>query len=495
MAQIKKEDDSVLSCSDSWLFHWANQNEEVKTEDTKQNVLLPKSEYNENSSKDGKQEGTKSKQQRKNTLSKGKNNDIKSEKLKMSATRKITKNKEKSLIKQTTLFALKQKELDKAPVSDVISNLCEYRCPKCHKIHLTKHSISKHFKKTGHAQICTHGSIIKFMTKIVSHQCFVCSKKIMCEKNIIRSHLCNCHQIHSLKSYSDQFNLKLQTYRTEFETFNAQSNNNITNYIGNLCKFSCTKCEYSSQNWVSMARHLKDHGTALTPSLYLISDVILHNCQVCQENILCDYRLIRNHISKHKLTVMAYKECFPHNHGCINGYIKELKSNIEDIPAIQPKNKTVLKPDSLPENAVTKDIGNISFFKCTLCPKADMSFKNLLHHFKSVHKMKSVHFKADMVAEARYHRCHICDKIVLCDNSILIKHVQKHKITLSQYAKDYVLKNDGKVFSNYWEYCKSKTTFHGKLDNEETSEEDEPDNGLILPDMISSESEESDMEG
>ncbi len=101
------------------------------------------------------------------------------------------------------------------------------------------------------------------------------------------------------------------------------------------------------------------------------------------------------------------------------------------------------------------------------------------------------------IEEARYHKCHICDVILLCDNNIISKHVyHTHGIKLSQYNSDFVLKNGSIVFPTYQDYCQNKKVFD--LTNshvEEPTTQPNQDNGLISQDMISSESEDSDEEG
>ncbi len=96
-----------------------------------------------------------------------------------------------------------------------------------------------------------------------------------------------------------------------------------------------------------------------------------------------------------------------------------------------------LNTNSLPSDQVTKDTGNVTFFKCSVCSKSISSFANLMHHYKKEHHLTRISYNAESVAQARYHKCHICAKIILCDNSFVYKHVSKsHGIKPSQYINE-----------------------------------------------------------
>ncbi len=68
-------------------------------------------------------------------------------------------------------------------------------------------------------------------------------------------------------------------------------------------------------------------------------------------------------------------------------------------------------------------------------------------------------------------------------------------MTLSQYIREYVFKKGGKVFPTYKEYCNNNQIFEvktGALQEVSNNIDTNNDNGLILPSMLSSESEDSD---
>ncbi len=542
MVNIKREDQLEESCSDTWLHEWSVQNKDIKREETeksssdKQNILPIKKESNykieteEVTAKNTvKKEDTRitflkvtSSKNVANDLIIEENPDAKAlskngmPKTKQKVTNRWkgnnvrSRNSKKTKVTvgdKETKFTLGQKALQKARVSEVVGNLCEYQCPKCYNTYYNIESLHKHFRITKHGSMSTFGSI-NYMIKFVAHQCHICSKRIRCERSVISIHVVKRHKYDALKTYCDKFNIstKINARKRQNRGFeNCTSTISLTNQsirtflFGNLCKFSCNKCNYFCQSWKSMTKHIneKQHGSVLHPRIYL-KEGDYHKCFQCHELVLIDKKLIMNHLYHHKITLSEYRRQIPGHESLQTMHLKELKASIQDIPTVRPEQKPVLEPCQLPDTLLTRDVGNITFFKCLICPRTNMAFSNLKQHYKSQHHINRLGYKAEFVTEARYHRCYICDKAVLCDNHFLVYHTRSHKITKAQYIQDHVLKNGNKVFPNFQEYCKSKEmqgknkSKLGKTGMEVTTEEDD---GLILPGMISSESEESDIEG
>ncbi len=143
----------------------------------------------------------------------------------------------------------------------------------------------------------------------------------------------------------------------------------------------------------------------------------------------------------------------------------------------------------------TNDVGNLSFFKCLLCPKTNMSLPALYSHYQRGHGEK-ISCEPQFVVEARYHKCQICSRATLCDNMTISKHLQNHNIKINECNKNYVLKNGGRVIYNFFEYLRNG---HQIVQPEEkglkkTMMPEITQNNLILPCDISSDSEDSDGE-
>ncbi len=394
--------------------------------------------------------------------------------------------------------------LENTTVSFEIDDLCEYQCPKCDTNFTSRKKMLTHFKKTEHAEL-TRRNIFTFLTNITAYQCGICSKKILCDISTIRSHL-KCHNRISLKQYGDKFNVPFECKRTklrkkkesDLSSAMASKKFKVTEKLGNLCKFQCPRCDFSSHEWRAMTRHLNcnAHGPILSPPNYA-TNLVVHKCQLCSELVLCDISIFQKHVERqHKETVPKYKSMINLHcrENCLPQYMSNLRSVIQDIPSFQQCQILHLKPQSLPESKVTKHVGNITFYKCPFCHKADMSYNCLWLHCRKKHNGKQVSKTMELVVEGRFHRCHICAKTILCDNSFVRNHVSRlHNLTFTQYIKKHVLRNGFKAIPTYQEYTSNRNVFDTFLDDtkSQVNEHDSDKDLLIQPCMLSSESEES----
>ncbi len=139
-------------------------------------------------------------------------------------------------------------------------------------------------------------------------------------------------------------------------------------------------------------------------------------------------------------------------------YNLQLKAALKDLPLVSPKTQ-IVAANTLPDHNTMKDIGNLCILNCSVCRKVFTSFKCLVNHHKQDHNGKSGPYKTEQVAEARYHKGHICAKSVLCDNAVIVKHLTRHKLNVSQYKERFVLKNGGRVFPTFLDYCHNNNKF------------------------------------
>ncbi len=84
----------------------------------------------------------------------------------------------------------------------------------------------------------------------------------------------------------------------------------ISTQIGDFCTYTCHECDYVSNSWLKMRDHLKtfNHGSSDSAWHQYITGVVLHQCKVCKEKILNDYRFCVKHITHHhQMSITAYK--------------------------------------------------------------------------------------------------------------------------------------------------------------------------------------------
>ncbi len=389
--------------------------------------------------------------------------------------------------------------------SESVGNLCRYECKKCNKTFNSRKKLSSHLQKTNHA-VKYEKNHDSYIVKAVVHKCKICSREVWCESDIIADHLRLVHKIRSIADYikmsgvkkthsnqntSDQLNLFCERNYSKYE---------ISKLVKNLCFFECHKCDLSTFSWAKLRDHMAaEHKSPTKIPVDYATKIKLHKCHICHKLMLCDKVFITGHLRMHKMDESTYiRQSNVSQPKKLNDeYLLELKSKIQDIPSTEARLQVNLSPNSVDEKIVTNNVGNLTFFKCSLCTKENMSFSCLLKHRRASHQSKNCKYDKHEVQEARYHKCLICARIILCDNQILRAHVsQKHRVSFQKYKQEYVLKNGGKVFPSLNEYFINECVLNivqGSNSNLDLGQ-DEDDNGLIQPSMLSSESEESDME-
>ncbi len=502
--EIKKEE--VIQ-SDSFLSYWVEPKEEIK-EFTKYDPEL--SNTNQSESDGSNVNGDK------NQLHKPmpKSKETQSNNQNIFAGKKISgndlvaiknvnsKKKTKLSTKDTQNIASWKRDLENAPVSDSFKSLCKYQCPTCGKIFTGRARFSVHLLKNKHYEELRK-KINDYLIEIVAHKCHICFKRLLCDNITLRDHLRQHHT--SIQEYRNM-NVEHKLQRKKLnEEFNMHCKTNIQSLetvqeIGDLCAFSCPKCEFSCQSWKHMAKHINTngHGPSTSPFRHA-TKVTFHKCHECNNLILCDYILIQKHILKHKLTMKSYRKnisLLPTNEETYLQYLSKIKPLIKHIPIVSPKKKTLLKPKSLPDKQTTSDMGNITFMKCLKCSKTNMSYSGLIRHCRKKHNINYVSLSMEHVQEARYHKCLICSTILLCDNHFLTRHVDSaHKMKLGDYKDKYVLRNGGRALPTTEQFRHNRQVFDSfKITFAPKSPLFVKDDDLISPDMLSSESEDSDEE-
>ncbi len=506
MDVVKQDGNEGDFPSDALMSYWADPKVEVKMEDKSQVWPSIKSEGNEiarekekSVDKDVLASGLKQGKKKQIAINVVANSDVstKQDQKKKNALGQISLNRNSEISQKHKLL----KSLENAKVSNTVQNLCKYQCPKCYKIYKTCNSISLHFRNTKHV-LWLHkiSNTSDYLIQIAAFQCNLCNRKILCNIKSIFNHFKNIHNILSIKEYcaknNIEYNSKQDKFKEDFNLFytNHPKKQHISKNIENLCIYNCSQCDYVSRMWKNMSQHFTStgHGPFQTPT-QCVTEVNFYKCQLCDKVMLCDLSFISHHVRKHKLTMTQYKRKHQSPQDILKTQFRhKLQWFIKDIPVFKGKSICILKPQSLQSCQTTKDTGNMSFFKCPVCSRSNMSFSCLVAHSVDRHEVKHFQLKKEYITEARYHKCHICAKIVICDNRILSSHLMSHKIKLSEYNSKFVVKNGNRVFPTYQEFKSNRDVFDSFESVQPQKASQPSDNGLITPDMLSSESEDSD---
>ncbi len=341
-----------------------------------------------------------------------------------------------------------------------IGDLCFWKCQQCGSRFSTLDSLKRH-QKRFHPSVSDENQG-RDGHKLVYHECLLCRTKIRCTKRDLLLHLKRHRGMNTLEDYC------LKTGCTLVNTKNCTGNEKtvevlksleISKEIGNRCLFKCNICDFEGKSWRIMRLHLStEHGlskllTVNSVGMYkynLLVEGFSYQCNVCKDLMLCDTVLISRHFSnfhRHELSPFKVsRESFYH---------VEFESFVKDVPVQPAQSSITLLSGAIPDEGVTEKVGNLCKYACPTCGRKDFrSFSTLSIHLNKEHRQEAL-YDPSMVVEARYHKCLICSMIILCDRSLLFKHLRnRHRLKLAKYEK-VLIRHGGEVLPSFIQYYKN----------------------------------------
>ncbi len=133
----------------------------------------------------------------------------------------------------------------------------------------------------------------------------------------------------------------------------------------------------------------------------------------------------------------------------ILGQDESMQSN-KDAVAPKNNNKVTQHVDEMirkisQDAPLSESVSSSCKFKCPECHRLFMGWNMLYKHVVFTHTDQKVSIAqvVNFLSEPVFHICKICSEKVLCDVFFLNRHLRRHKLELSQYKKNFGLKNDG----------------------------------------------------
>ncbi len=209
--------------------------------------------------------------------------------------------------------------LSRGKMSKELKSLCRFKCPHCGKNIKTFYQLKYHAKN-----ICKHApydvrssELSRFLVKIVTYKCKLCSKLILCDTTLFKNHISAEHDISKVAEYPERTEgsgNKFKKY-SEPEIKDLLNDAKMSEEVGNLCKFECDKCDYVSTTWCFMREHLRkaNHCPSFRDRKWFkyVSETVLHKCVICEQVQVCDRDFLRKHlVQEHKITVPEYVKKF-----------------------------------------------------------------------------------------------------------------------------------------------------------------------------------------
>ncbi len=197
---------------------------------------------------------------------------------------------------------------------DKIGNFCTFRCPQCKNVFENYGTFRKHTTTTSAKCPLPEGMkpYEKYLEKVVAHKCKICSKLLLCDNEVIKKHIDTSHSLNNVGQYARKTGctwLPIKYHLNGVDDIFKSKTATLSVIVGNCCIFTCDHCDKRINNWLHMRQHVKEkHGFSNVMWHQYISKVVLHQCKICKNKVLCDKEFIKKHVSNHhKLKLSAYE--------------------------------------------------------------------------------------------------------------------------------------------------------------------------------------------
>ncbi len=203
---------------------------------------------------------------------------------------------------------------------DIIGNLCTFKCALCRKIFYCSRAFKTHNLKSKCPFTLKKQSVLFYIEKVVKHKCKICSKVLLCDKTFIKRHVQRCHKC-SIEEYAESNNCTIYDPHSKVRKCAEKSNallqrvknGQTSEFVGNLCTYTCDKCSYVARCKIPLSRHLKKtgHGSPSKTMRMYLSKTVFHKCLICERKLLNDMADLDTHMRKtHQQTAPLYVEEF-----------------------------------------------------------------------------------------------------------------------------------------------------------------------------------------
>ncbi len=192
-----------------------------------------------------------------------------------------------------------------------IGNFCSFRCPQCNKLFRNLQALQRHFTLTK-CQLYREILLHKYLEDVVTHNCKICSKLLLCDALSIKKHVIN-HDIKGIKEYAENTGCYFICKSDKETVFDENAKKaKVSQKIGNLCTYKCDKCNSVTGSWIRMRKHLNTAGHLGTLKIWkiwciYIDKIVMHKCLICKEKVVNDKFFIQSHLQrKHQKTLLHY---------------------------------------------------------------------------------------------------------------------------------------------------------------------------------------------
>ena len=350
-----------------------------------------------------------------------------------------------------------------------IANICLFSCSKCGHPFDNLSQLRQHLIKA-----CPKGSGGKrVMLEARYHTCCVCSKRIICDRTAIQVHVrehnvkwkaylavaTERHRITQTKGHQKEFGTWKEELLLKKEVPTVEPPLPLkcvdkhyfpgicwTSCIANLCLYRCIRCQFKANKWSTLWTHITSCIGSGKFSPLMMVEARYHGCRFCSMVMLCDKKIIKLHylqthgmdagkvdglgnagvaVTNEETRLTSSKEPLSEasdiNKPEDKASNQNLKEGVRAVPALPlPVNPIGTLPDEL----TTAKVADLCLFACPRCTYTTAGKKSLYHHVTRVEGL-SGRFSKELLQEARYHKCQLCGKVMLCERNTIFCHISR----------------------------------------------------------------------
>lgn len=319
-----------------------------------------------------------------------------------------------------------------ATVTDIVDNLCLFKCQTCDAIFHDGISFFRHLRIAKNHVDTSYIDLKNVLVKSSKHICRECGVAKLNDVFYFGIHLTLEHKMTKLEYCRKH---QLEDYRADSHCKQDESRQSVlkkatlTDKLGNLCLFKCQTCGVIVKSWNALYQHarysedINDLASNLNLTKALVSSC-KHICRECGREKMNDVTLFGLHlIYEHGMTQAEYRK----KH--------KLEKKREDTHRAQNFSK---------KGELSSIIGNFCKFKCLVCHLTYTSFSSLRRHERSKKHGKTtltnLNDNPSLIKIVSY-QCKVCTMLVLCDNYSLVLHMRCHfgDNAISKYCKKFGL--------------------------------------------------------
>ena len=128
--------------------------------------------------------------------------------------------------------------------------------------------------------------VMDWLKKYTMNACFF-DKMLLCTYSSISTHLRLCHKV-SIQAYEEKYMrqmVELDSFEIDIAS-ETQSTNQISDWV-NKCQFACKMCNYGTNIYTNLYRHVKTMHQLQPKDCYDVVKLVEHSCIICTQEKLC----------------------------------------------------------------------------------------------------------------------------------------------------------------------------------------------------------------